>query len=141
MKDYLKNQRGEGSLIVILVVVLILAIASYFVFFSPMINVWQQGLQGEAELKRAEWNRQIVIKEAEAKKQAAKMLAEAEVERARGVAEANKIIGHSLEGNESYLRYLWIHNLEQGQNQVIYVPTEAGLPILEAGKRIEHPKK
>lgn len=36
--------------------------------------------------------------------------------------------------NEGYLRYLWIDKLGAG-NQVIYVPTEAGLPILEAGKR------
>jgi hypothetical protein len=51
------------------------------------------------------------------------------------VAEANRIIGESLKGNESYLRYLWIQNLESGSNSVVYVPTEAGLPILEAGKR------
>ena len=30
---------------------------------------------------------------------------------------------------------LWIENLDKGQNSVIYIPTEAGLPILEAGKR------
>ena len=57
------------------------------------------------------------------------------MERAKGVAEANRIIGESLKGNESYLRYLWIQNLESGSNSVVYVPTEAGLPILEAGKR------
>jgi hypothetical protein len=57
------------------------------------------------------------------------------VERARGVAEANKIIGESLKGNEAYLRWQWIQNLESGSNSVIYVPTEAGLPILEAGQR------
>ena len=60
--------------------------------------------------------------------------AEAEVIRARGVAEANRIISDSLKGNESYLRYLWIDKLSDNQN-VIYVPTEAGLPILEAGNR------
>jgi len=55
--------------------------------------------------------------------------AEAEVERARGVAEANDIIAGSLEGNEEYLRYLWINGLQTNQMQVIYVPTEANLPI------------
>ena len=40
-----------------------------------------------------------------------------------------------LKENEAYLRYLWIQNLESGSNSVVYVPTEAGLPILEAGKR------
>jgi regulator of protease activity HflC (stomatin/prohibitin superfamily) len=130
------------KMIIIGVLVLILSVFVYFIAISPMVNVWEQGLKGEAELKRAEWNRQITVREAEAKFQSAKMLADAEVERAKGVAEANRIIGDSLKDNEQYLRYLWIHNLEEGKgNQVIYVPTEAGLPILEAGKRIEQPKK
>lgn len=102
----------------------------------PKYRVWEQALSGEAELKKAEWNRQIAVKEAEAKLASAKMLAEAEIERSKGVAEANRIIGESLKNNEAYLRYLWIHNLEEGKNNnVIYVPTEANLPILEAGKR------
>jgi len=62
-------------------------------------------------------------------------LADAEIERARGVAGANKIIGESLKNNDAYLRYLWIQGLQDKDNNVIYVPTEAGLPILEAGKR------
>lgn len=33
------------------------------------------------------------------------------------------------------LRYLWIQGLQEGATpQVVYVPTEAGLPILEAGR-------
>lgn len=55
--------------------------------------------------------------------------------RAEGVAKANKIIGDSLKGNEAYLRYLWIDKLEGSKQQVIYVSTETGLPLLEAGKR------
>jgi len=101
----------------------------------PQYNVWQKELKGKASLKEAEWDRQITIKEAEAKQQSATALAGAEVERAKGVAEANKIIGKSLQGNESYLRYLWIQGLQDGNSEVIYVPTEANLPILEAGKR------
>lgn len=101
----------------------------------PHYNVWQQGLAGEAELKRAEQNRKIAVQEAEAKKESATMLAQAEIERAKGVAEANKIIGSSLHENEDYLRWLWIESLQHTQNQIIYVPTEASLPILEAGQR------
>jgi hypothetical protein len=104
-------------------------------YIKPRWNVWSAQMQGEAEYAQAEQNRRITILEAEAKLQAAKALAAAEVERARGVAEANGIIGKSLEGNEAYLRWLWIQNLESGSNSVIYIPTEAGLPILEAGKR------
>lgn len=121
--------------ITILIIMIIAGSVGYVIFGRHMINVWQSGLQGEAELKRAEWNRQILVREAQSKKDAAKLLGEAEIERAKGVAEANKIIGESLHNNEAYLRYLWIQNLEQSSNSVIYVPTEAGLPILEAGKR------
>lgn len=102
----------------------------------PQYQVYEQRLAGEAELAKAKANRMIAVQEAEAKMEAASKLAQAEVERAKGVAQANKIIGDSLRGNESYLRYLWINNLEHGANkEVVYVPTEAGLPILEAGKR------
>ena len=69
------------------------------------------------------------------REEAATLEAQAEIERAKGVAEANKIIGDSLKGNEAYLRYLWIQGLQEGATpQVVYVPTEAGLPILEAGR-------
>jgi len=101
----------------------------------PKYNVWQQTLSGEAELKKAEWSRQIAVKEAEAKLNSAQLLSDAEVIRAEGVAKANKIIGDSLKNNEGYLRYLWIQGLQDGSSEVIYIPTEAGLPILEAGKR------
>lgn len=101
----------------------------------PIYNVWSSEQSGRAELRKAEQNRQIAIEEAKAKMESAKMLSEAEIVRARGVAEANKIIGDSLKGNEAYLRYLWIDGLNRNNQNVIYVPTEAGLPVLEAGKR------
>lgn len=101
----------------------------------PQYNVYYQKMDGESALAHAEYSKQVQVQDAHAKLEAAKSLAQAEVERARGVAEANKIIGDSLKGNEDYLHYLWIHNMETTQNQVIYIPTEAGLPILESGKR------
>jgi len=103
----------------------------------PSYNVYSQRLAGEAELARAESNRKIAIAEAEAKKESAKSLAEAEIIRAEGVAKANSIIGDSLKNNEAYLRYLYITGLNDNDdngNKIIYVPTEAGLPILEAGR-------
>lgn len=102
----------------------------------PQYNVYESELSGQAELKKAEYTRQTAVLESKAKLDSAKNLADAEIERAKGVAQANKIIGDSLKGNEDYLRYLWIDGLQNGKgNEVIYVPTEAGLPILEAGKR------
>lgn len=101
----------------------------------PRYNVWQQGLVGQAELKRAEQNRQIAIQEAQAKKEAAALLAGAEIERAKGVAEANRIVADGLKGHDEYLRYLWIDKVAAGaQRELVYVPTEANIPIMEAGR-------
>lgn len=108
----------------------------------PVYNVWEQGLTGQAALKRAEQDRRIKVQEAQATMDSSKLLAQAEVERARGVAQANQIIGSSLKDNEDYLRYLWIHNLAEAEKngaQVIYVPTETNLPILEATRTQPRP--
>jgi regulator of protease activity HflC (stomatin/prohibitin superfamily) len=105
----------------------------------PTYNVYSQRLAGEAELAKAEYTRRTTVLEAQAKLDSAAKLAEAEVARARGVAQANQIIGESLKGNEAYLRYLWIDKLDASKGQVVYVPTEGGLPILEAGKRRDLP--
>jgi hypothetical protein len=104
----------------------------YSNFVHPFIHVWQEGIAGQAELARAEYNRQIATCEAVAKKESAKALADAEVIRAEGVAKANKIIGDSLTGNEGYLHYLWIQGLQTNNMQVVYVPTESNLPIMES---------
>lgn len=98
------------------------------------IRVWNAETAGEAELAQANSNRRIAVLEAEAARDSATMKAEAEVIRAKGLAEANKIVAESLGGPEGYLRYLYIQNIEQSKGDIIYVPTEGGLPILEAGR-------
>jgi len=104
-------------------------------YAMPKYGVYQQTLKGTAELARAEQNRTIRIEVAKAELEASKLDAAAEIERAKGVAEANAIIADNLGGPEGYLRYLWINKLGENQQDVIYIPTEAGMPILEAGKR------
>lgn len=99
-----------------------------------LYSIWSQRMQGRAELAKAEFSKKVSIETAKAKRESAVHEASAEIERARGVAEANKIIGDSLKNNEAYLRYLWITGLDEG-NQVIYIPTEGNIPIMEAGKR------
>ncbi len=118
------------------VLALVLIIAAFWAY--PQWNVWSQGLAGQAELARAEQNKRIRIQAAMSLKEAAKYEADAEIERARGIAEANKIIAKALGGPEGYLRWRYIEMLQEtgGRGrETIYVPTEAGLPILEAGKR------
>lgn len=102
----------------------------------PQYSVYEQRLSGEAELAKANYSKQVMVQDSLARKESAQNLADVEVTRATGVAQANKIIGDSLKNNESYLRWLYIEGLKEKQGQeIIYVPTEAGLPILEAGKR------
>lgn len=74
----------------------------------------QEALQKEFELQKARKD------------------AEIEVARAEGVAKSNKIIAGSIDGN--YLRYLWIKGLQTNNMQVIYVPTEGNIPIMEASR-------
>jgi regulator of protease activity HflC (stomatin/prohibitin superfamily) len=113
---------------------IVVAVISLAMWGCPNYNVWSRQMEGEAELAQATFNRQIKVQEAQAHLQAAKSLADAEIERARGVARANEIIGTSLQNNEAYLRYLYIQGLQDKENNIIYVPTEAGLPILEASR-------
>lgn len=110
------------------------ALIAAWLYIIPQYNVWSERLAGEAELARADSNRKIRTLEAQAEQESSKALAEAEIIRAKGVAEANKIIGSSLQDNEGYLRYLWIQTLKTNQKEIVYVPTEASLPIMEAGR-------
>lgn len=103
-----------------------------FMFGYPQYRVYSQRLAGEAALAEAQSSRQVAILEARAKKESAIALAEAEVIRARGAAQANAILQNSLGGPEGYLRYLQIQALESTRASLIYVPTEAGLPVTEA---------
>jgi len=118
--------------IVTLITILIIGIIAGGMVGCPKYDVYQQRMAGEAILAHAQSSREVAVAEARAKMESATLLAKAEVERAKGVAEANKIIGESLKNNEEYLRYLFVNNLENTKNQVIYIPTEANLPILEA---------
>lgn len=97
-------------------------------------SIWSSGMSGKAKLREAEYSRQIAVAEAKAKKDSAKLMAEADVIRAAGIAKANKIIGDSLEKNEKYLEWKFIDELPQNNNQIIYLPSNSFLPILEANR-------
>lgn len=101
------------------------------------VQVWGAEMSGKAVLAEAEFSRQVRVKEAQAKKDAAQLEGEAELTRAEFAARANAELANGLGGAEGYLRYLYIRMLEeQGSagSTIIYIPTEAGVPILEAGR-------
>lgn len=116
---------------VVLIMIALLGLIVLGMWGCPQYNVYQQQKSGEARLREAESSRQIAIEEAKAKKESAQMLAQADTIRAHGIARSNQIIGASL--SAPYLHWFWIDNIDKSNN-VIYVPTEANLPIMEANR-------
>lgn len=129
------NNRGNSEALVIGGILFgIVAIIAVSMVGWPQYRVWQRELAGKAQLQEATWSRRIAVEEAQAKMDAASLLAQAEVARAKGLAEANLIVIASLGSSEAYLRYLWIEQIDSTNN--FYIPTEANLPVLEAGRSV-----
>lgn len=110
---------------------LLIALILACMFGFPKYNVWKLEMKGKAELAQAEQNRQIKIAEAQANLEAEKLNAQSEIERAKGAAEAIKIENGQL--TTTYIQYLWVRQQSNNQIQkIVYIPTEASMPILEA---------
>ncbi len=112
------------------------AIFTLWLFVGPVYEVWASKKRGEASLAEANFAEQVAIAQATARFNAAELNKKAEVVEAEAVSISISKIGDALQKNEGYLRWQWIKNMAETENEVIYIPTEAGLPILEAGKRI-----
>ena len=126
----IKNINAKVTLWSVLGVVALILI---LMFGMPVYRVWAQEMSGRAEYAKAEQNRKIKIEEAKANLEAEKLNARAEVERAKGAAQAIEIENGKL--TSTYIQYLWVR--QQGNNNVekiIYIPTEASMPILEANR-------
>ena len=125
----MKSGQIEEVLLTIMTIIILIVGGCYA---YPKWDVWSSKLKGEAEYVRAEQNRRIKIEEAKANLEAEKMNAAAEVERAKGAAQAIEIENGKL--TPTYIQYLWVRQQNLANNKVIYIPTEACLPILEAGR-------
>lgn len=123
-----REQKGITG-IIIGVVALCIIITIALMAGLPIYKVWQQGLAGEAKLKRAQQERQIRIAQAKAEEEAAEH-----------TANAIKIVGQAAKDYPEYRQQEFIMAFadaikEESIHQIIYVPTEANIPIIEAGKR------
>jgi len=128
-----KRIERQTAMWIALSIIMVLAVAVACMFIVPRYRVWSEGKRGEAEYMRAEQNRRIKVEEAKANLEAEKLNALAEIERAKGAAEAIRIENGSI--TPTYIQYLWVRQQNaNSNNRIIYIPTEAGLPILEAGK-------
>ncbi len=129
----------RGFSITIGAVILLAIVAAAAMIGMPTYNVYAKQMQGKAAYEQAVQDRRIRVLEAQAALDSATLTAQAEIARARGTNESNRIMAESLGGPENYLRWAYIHMLEetagkQGR-EIIYIPTEGGMPILEAGRR------
>lgn len=104
---------------------------------TPQLNLYRANTEKKAVIaeqraisEAAEFAARSEVIQAQAK-------ADAEVIRAEGLAASQEIIAATL--TEEYLRYLYINQLDETSGQVIYIPTEAGLPILEAERLMAEP--
>lgn len=99
----------------------------------PYYKVFSAEMNGKAALEEAAQNRKILVEEANAKLEAARLDAQSELIRAEGMAKAIEVENGKL--TDRYIQYLWVRNMQENEGTVtrVYIPTEANLPILEAG--------
>lgn len=92
----------------------------------PQYNVYKQRLSGEAILAHAEAERQVQVRQAQGEKEAATLR-----------ADAIKIVGQATKEFPEYRQQEFIGAFAEAVKsgkiaQIIYVPTEANIPITEA---------
>lgn len=115
----------------VLLVLMTVVVLGLIMWGLPQYRIYTLEMSGKADLAEAEWSRQIQIEEAQANLESEKLNALSEIERAKGMAEAINIENGQL--TDRYIQYLWVRNMK-GDNNLIYIPTEANLPILEANR-------
>ncbi len=108
-------------------------------FLYPHWRVWAAHQRGLADLQQAKNEQQIQIAQAQSRLDAASLNKQAAIIEAEAVAAQIQAIGDKLTKHDLYLRWQWIKMMEDtaGEHNTIYVPTEANIPILEAGARFE----
>lgn len=112
------DQRNGAIVAFILFVLVVLGL----LIGGPLYRVWSQEQRGRADLAEARFNRQVIVEEAQARLEAARL-----------EAQSNEALITSLGGEpELLISFRMIDVL--GEANVIYIPTEAGMPILEAGR-------
>lgn len=105
-------------------VLLVVAIMAVY----PVYRVWSADMSGRAKLAESENSRKVLIEQARAEQEAASM-------RAGAIA----IVGEAAKKYPEYRQQEFLgafaEALKEGKiNQIMYVPTEASIPITEAGR-------
>lgn len=127
MRSSMNNQKGFTEILLMSVVAIAIIAISALGF--PYYRVWSQEMRGKAALAEATQSKMIQIEQARA-----------ELESAELRSKAIEVIGKSAKEYPEYREQEFIgafgEALREGAiSQIIYVPTEGNIPILEAGKR------
>lgn len=129
---------GQTISTTVLALIILTGLIILAMWGCPRYSVYRQRKVGESLLAHAQSSREVAVAEAKAKMESASLLAQADTLRAHGIARSNEIIGASLKDNEAYLHWLWIDQLKDTKDQVIYIPSgNMGMPILEANRFIK----
>jgi len=126
-EDFMKDL-FSGIAMLALAVGLVVGIIFGGVAIWSLLRVYNATSIGKAELARADQNRQILITQAKAEKEAAELR-----------AEAIHVMGKAAKDFPEYRQQEFMaafgEALREGNiSQIIYVPTEANIPVLEASR-------
>lgn len=127
---------GIGLLLTAAGIVTVMFVLAVPFYALPKYNVWRSSIAierientGKANLAKAEQERQILVAQARA-----------EVEAAQLRADAIAIVGKAAKEYPEYRHQEFLGAFGEAMNngnidKIIYVPTEANIPVMEAGKR------
>ena len=122
------RQLNIGPFTILIALICFIALMILILFGWPHYKVWKQGMDGQAALAEAEQSKMIQVQ-----------VAKAELESAKLRAQAIQLVGQAAKDYPEYRKQEFIgafgEALRDGRiQQIIYVPTEANIPIVEAGK-------
>jgi len=101
---------------------------SGYLALEPPYQVWKQQLLGEAELRRAESTRRILVEQAQAEAEAAALQ-----------AQAIETVGEMAQRYPEYRQQQFIAAFgdalqNEGIEKIIFVATEAGVPVVQPAR-------
>ena len=121
------NQSSPFGTIIACVLLFLIVVAG-IMYGYPQYRVYSQGLRGEAELARATQNRQIRVEAATAERLAAD-------ETAKAIAILGQAAKDFPEYRQQEFMAAFAEALREGHiDQIMYIPTEANIPITEAAR-------
>ncbi|NNH34222.1 hypothetical protein HLH12_01285 [Acinetobacter sp. NIPH 2377] len=122
------RQLNISPFVILTALICFIILIILILFGWPHYKVWKQGMDGQAALAEAEQSKMIQVQ-----------VAKAELESAKLRAQAIQLVGQAAKDYPEYRKQEFIgafgEALRDGRiQQIIYVPTEANIPIVEAGK-------